>query len=61
MKTEEDLYADQQTTLQEAIAIVIGKRSSGLPITGVREELADELIKQWVDAFGIDSLQNIGD
>lgn len=56
MKTEEDIYANQQTTLQEAIAIVIGKRSSGLPITGVREELADELIKEWVDAFGVDSL-----
>mgnify|MGYP007069842426 CR=1 FL=1 len=56
MKTEDDIYTDQQITLQEAIAIVIGKRAAGIPITGVREELANEFITEWVDAFGIDSL-----
>ncbi len=56
MKTEEDIYSDQQITLQEAVAIVIGKRAAGLPISGIREELADEFIKQWVEAFGVDSL-----
>lgn len=57
MRTEDDIYADQQTTLQEAIAIVIGKRSAGIPITGVREELADKLITEWVDTFGIESIK----
>lgn len=56
MKTEEDIYSDQQITLQEAIAIVIGKRAACLPITGAKEELADKFIKEWVDTFGIDSL-----
>lgn len=54
--TEEDLYADQQTTLQEAIAIVIGKRVSGIPITGAREELANEFITEWADLFGAESI-----
>lgn len=57
MKTEDDIYADQQTTLQEAIAIVIGKRAAGIPITGVREELADKLIREWVYTFGIESIK----
>lgn len=52
----EDLYADQQTTLQEAIAIVIGKRQAGIPLNGFREEFAEELIALWTDAFGFDSL-----
>lgn len=56
MKTEEELYTDQQTTLREAIAIVIGKRANGIPLDGFREEFADELIALWVDAFGMDSL-----
>lgn len=54
---EEELYADQQTTLQEAIAIVIGKRAAGIPISGVREEFADKLITEWADAFGIESIK----
>lgn len=54
MKTEEDIYADQQTTLQEAIAIVVGKRAAGIPLSGVREELADKLITEWVGTFGVD-------
>lgn len=56
MKTEEDIYADQQTTLREAIAIVIGKRAAGMPITGAREELAEDFITDWVEIFGIESL-----
>lgn len=52
----EDLYADQQTTLQEAIAIVIGKRQAGIPLNGFREEFAEQLIALWVDAFGMESL-----
>jgi hypothetical protein len=56
MKTEDDIYADQQTTLREAIAIVIGKRANGIPLNGFREEFADELIALWVDAFGMESL-----
>ena len=57
MKEEEDIYADQQTTLKEAIAIVIGKRAAGLPITGVREELANEFITEWADTFGANSIK----
>lgn len=51
MKTE-----DKQITLREAIAIVIGKRAAGIPITGAREELAEDFITDWVEIFGIDSL-----
>lgn len=56
MKTEDDIYVDQQTTLQEAIAIVIGKRSAGIPLNSFREEFAEELIALWTDTFGADSL-----
>lgn len=51
MKTE-----DKQITLREAIAIVIGKKVAGIPITGAREELAEDFITDWVEIFGIESL-----
>ena len=56
MKDETDIYADQQLTLKEAIAIVLGKRAAGIPLSGVREELASKLITEWADTFGVESL-----
>lgn len=53
--TETDLYADQQMTLTEAIAVVKGKLAAGIPIGGAREELADDFIKDWADLFGAET------
>jgi len=52
IQTEIDLYADQEMTLTEAIAVVIGKHAAGIPITGAKEEVADDFIKDWADLFG---------
>lgn len=52
MSTETDTYANQDLTLTEAIAVVIGKLAAGVPITGVREEAAKEIISNWADTFG---------
>jgi len=42
-------------TLSEAIAIVIGKRAAGIPITGAKEELVDKFIAEWAASFGVSS------
>ncbi len=55
VKTETDIYADQELTLTEAIAVVIGKLANGIPITGAREEVADDFIKDWADLFGAET------
>lgn len=52
IKTEEVIYADQQMTLTEAIAVVIGKRAAKIPITGAREEIAEDFLEDWADIFG---------
>lgn len=54
-KTETDLYADQELTLTEAIAVVKGKLAAGIPITGSREELAEDFIMDWADLFGFET------
>ena len=56
MKTEEDIYADQQITLREAIANVVGKITAGIPITDAREILAEAYIFDWVEKFGEDAV-----
>ena len=55
IKTEEDLYANQDLTLTEAIAVVLGKLANGIPISGAKEEVADDFIKDWADLFGAET------
>ena len=54
--TLDDYYADQGFTFEEMFAIVKGKKANGMPLTTAREEMMDDFIRQWVDAFGTDSL-----
>lgn len=52
MITENDIYGDQELTLTEAIAVVIGKLAANIPVTGAKEEAAKEFIESWADSFG---------
>lgn len=54
--TLDDYYADQDFTFEEMFAIVKGKKANGMPLTTAKEEMMDDFIRQWVDAFGTDSL-----
>lgn len=55
IKTEEDLYADQQMTLTEAIAVVLGKHAAKIPMLTAREELAESFLEEWADLFGAET------
>lgn len=50
--SETDLYADQELTLTEAIAVVKGKLAAHIPVAGAKEELAEDFIKEWAEIFG---------
>lgn len=50
--SEIDLYADQELTLTEAIAVVKGKLAVHIPVAGAKEELAADFIKEWAETFG---------
>ena len=51
-QTETDIYADQELTLTEAIAVVKGKLAAHIPVAGAKEELAEYFIKEWAEIFG---------
>ena len=51
-RTETDIYADQELTLTEAIAVVLGKLAAHIPVAGAKEELAEDFIKEWAETFG---------
>ena len=55
-RTETDIYADQELTLTEAIAVVKEKLAAHIPVAGSKEELAEDFIKEWCDTFGYRSL-----
>jgi len=52
IQTETDLYADQEQTLTETIAVVRGKIAAGMPMLTAREEFIDSVIADWADLFG---------
>lgn len=56
MKTETDIYADQEQTFLETFAVVKGKMANGIPMTTAKEELMEDFIKDWVDLFGFDTI-----
>jgi hypothetical protein len=51
MKTEEDLYTDQQTTFLETFAVVKGKIAAGIPMSTAKEELMEDFIRDWSELF----------
>lgn len=53
-ENETDLYADQEMTLTEAIAVVKGKIAAGMPMLTAREEWVEQVLADAVDLFGND-------
>jgi len=49
---EEDIYADQQTTLTETLAVVIGKLAAKKPMMTAKEEFVEDVIRDWSEIFG---------
>lgn len=49
---EEDIYADQQATLTETIAVVIGKLAAKMPMMTAKEEFVEDVIQDWSEIFG---------
>lgn len=52
----DDYYADKQSTFEDVLAVVKGKIAAKMPMTTAKEELCEDFIQQWVDAFGYESL-----
>lgn len=52
----DDYYADQQSTFEEVLAVVRGKMAAKKPMTTAKEELIEDFVRQWVDAFGYETL-----
>lgn len=55
MITEDELYADQEQTLTDTIAVVIGKLAAGIPMLTAREEFIEDVIRDWADLFGAET------
>ena len=54
--TLDEFYADQDFTFEEMFVIVKGKKAHGIPLTTAKEEMMDNFIREWADAFGSDSI-----
>ena len=55
MITETDLYADQEQTLTETIAVVLGKIAAGMPMMTAKEEFIEDVVQDWSELFGWDT------
>lgn len=54
-ENETNLYADQEQTLTETIAVVLGKHAAKMPMTTAREELAEDFLEEWAELFGAET------
>lgn len=52
MKTETDIYADQDQTFLETFAVVKGKIINGIPMMTAKEEFVEDVIRDWAELFG---------
>ena len=54
-ENETNLYADQEQTLTETIAVVLGKLANRMPMLTAREEFVEDVIRDWAEIFGADT------
>lgn len=47
----DDYYADQQSTFLEVFVAVVNKMRAGVPVMGAKEEMMEDFIEDWCDAF----------
>lgn len=55
IKTETDIYADQEQTLTETVAVVLGKLANKMPMLTAREEFVEDVVRDWAELFGWDT------
>lgn len=51
----DDYYKQQDMTLTEALAIVIGKRASRMSPSTAKEEVAEDFLMKWSELFGYET------
>ena len=48
-------YSQQDMTLTEALAIVIGKKANNMLPSTAKEEVAEDFLMKWADLFGYET------
>ena len=55
IQTDTYLYAYQEQTLTETIAVVLGKHAAKMPMLTAREELAEYFLQYWAELCGAET------
>ena len=53
--TLDDYYSQQDMTLTEALAVVIGKKANNMPPSTAKEEVAEDFLMKWSELFGCET------